>query len=201
MPLRFTMNDAQRAFDDWGANCGPGAIAAVVGVTLDELRPQLGDFERKCYTNPTLMWEVLDRLQVVWGLHTITPLAWPRYGLARVQWEGPWTAPGVPVRARYRHTHWVGAQWSEAKQEHGIFDINAMNSGGWISLSDWSDSLVPWLLEQCEPGNCGAWHLTHSVEVDCVGDKRIFEIPGVMKAKARRRVSASASNQSQGRLL
>src|SRR3546814_15629111 len=60
--LRFTAVEAAAAYDAWGCNCGPAAIAAVIGLTLDELRPELGDFEVKRYTNPTLMWEVLDRL-------------------------------------------------------------------------------------------------------------------------------------------
>jgi hypothetical protein len=53
---RFTEADANRAHDEWGANCGPGAIAAILALTLDELRPYMGDFESKRYTNPTLMW-------------------------------------------------------------------------------------------------------------------------------------------------
>jgi hypothetical protein len=38
-PVRFTLDEAQAAADTWGMNCGPGAIAAVLGLTLDELRP------------------------------------------------------------------------------------------------------------------------------------------------------------------
>lgn len=165
IPLRFTLEDAERAYDTWGANCGPGAIAAVMGLSLDELRPHLGDFEHKRYTNPTLMWEVLNRIGATW--RTVKPpRSWPVYGLARVQWEGPWTAPGVPARVAYRHTHWVGAQWSERRHEHGIFDINCMASGGWVSVGDWAGTIVPWLLEQVAPKANGRWHLTHVVEIE-----------------------------------
>src|SRR5690606_20100009 len=96
---------------------------------------------------------------------------WPRYGLARIQWEGPWTKPGVPARVAYRHTHWVGAAWSEARGEFGIFDINAIGNGtGWSSERDWARLLVPWLLHECEPDASGGWYLTHAVEIarDCV---------------------------------
>lgn len=167
IPLRFTAADAERAHDEWGANCGPGAIAAICGLSLDQLRPQMGDFEAKGYTNPRLMRQVLARLGVRFRISTREPLTslWPDYGLARVQWEGPWTAPGVPERARYRHTHWVGAMWSEARREFGIFDINAMASGGWVSAADWASVIVPWLLEQCEPQANGRWHRTHVIEV------------------------------------
>lgn len=161
---RFNADDQERAHREWGANCGPGAIAAIVGLTLDELRPHMGDFEQKHYTNPTLMWQVLDRLGVRWRRKK-APLSWPQWGLVRIQWHGPWTAPGVPARMAYRHTHWVGA--CARPGDVGIFDINAVWSGtGWCSLNVWDEQLVPWLLEHCEPESDGRWSMTHVVEVD-----------------------------------
>ena len=56
---RFTAEAADRAYDEWGANCGPGAIAAICGLTLDELRPHMGDFEGKRYTTAQVA-EILD---------------------------------------------------------------------------------------------------------------------------------------------
>ena len=35
---RFTADDAHRAHREWGANCGPTAIAAICRLTLDEVR-------------------------------------------------------------------------------------------------------------------------------------------------------------------
>lgn len=163
-PLQFTLADAERAWEEWGANCGPGAIAAMTGRSLDELRPHMGDFERKGYTNPTLMWEVLNRLEVRWWLRR-PPSTWPDFGLARVQWEGPWTREGVPIRARYRHTHWVGAIGRDPLNV-GIFDINAIGNGtGWCSVADWSAVIVPHILAECVPRASGGWHLTHVVEI------------------------------------
>lgn len=161
---RFTADDADRAYDEWGANCGPGAIAAICGITLDELRPHMGDFERKHYTNPTLMWAVLDSLGVAWA--KVTPaVSWPQYGLVRIQWEGPWSEPGAQPRWAYRHTHWVGAATDPVKGV-GIFDINAIGNGsGWCSLDDWRAMIVPWILNECVPRASGGWHLTHVVEV------------------------------------
>ncbi|WP_316214329.1 hypothetical protein [Bradyrhizobium sp. SZCCHNR2032] len=166
---RFTLADAQYAFDTWGANCGPGAIAAIAMLTLDEVRPYMGDFESKRYTNPTLMFETLDRLHAagVCKWHG-AERHWPIYGLVRIQWEGPWTRPGVPMRARYRHTHWVGA--AIVKREIGVFDINCMNNGsGWSTLQNWSSIVVPWLINECVPGGDGNWHITHAIEVDLPG--------------------------------
>lgn len=168
---RFTADDAERAYREWGANCGPGAVAAIFGLTLDEVRPHMGIFEQRAarYTNPALMREVLGRIAPLtgrrWEWKRIeSKTAWPTYGLARVQWEGPWTKPGVPMRVRYRWTHWVGA--SRINGEIGVFDINAMGNGsGWSSLADWNRMIVPWILDNCVPRANGEWHLTHRVEV------------------------------------
>lgn len=164
---RFTVDDAERAYDVWGANCGPGAIAAMCGLTLDEVRPFMGDFETKHYTNPTLMWDVLHRLGITFTrrVGNLGRDNWPTYGLCRIQWEGPWTKAGVPARAAYRYTHWVGAMTDPARGV-GVFDINMINNGsGWASLKDWAEMLVPWLLQECVPRANGDWHITHCVEI------------------------------------
>jgi hypothetical protein len=167
--LRFTLADAERASDEWGCNCGPSALAAVTGRTLDEIRPLMGEFEKKRYTNPTLMFECLKRSGANWW----TVAGVPTHGLIRVQWEGPWTAPGVPPRVAYRHTHWIGiknplhaSMLDQVHRTAGIFDINAMNSGGWIAYTDWATILVPWLLQQCEPKANGRFSFTHFIEVE-----------------------------------
>lgn len=158
----FSAQDAERASDEWGANCGPGALAAIAGLTLDQVRPHMGDFELKRYTNPSLMKFALRSLCLVTKT-TIGRPAWPLYGLARIQWEGPWMAEGVPIGARYRATHWVAVQSPRA--EVMIFDINAIAVGGWIAADLWARDLVPWLLKQCQPRANGKWHITHAIEV------------------------------------
>ena len=161
---RFSLADVERAANEWGCNCGPTSVAAICGLTLDEVRPHCGDFETKHYTNPTLMWSILRSVGARWRL--ILRTEWPTWGLARVQWEGPWTAPGVPPRVAYRHTHLIGVN-ARNRTNVGIFDINCINNGdGWVSLSDWGSDLVPWLLAECEPKASGAWHLTHAVEIE-----------------------------------
>jgi len=62
LKLRFTEKDAIEAADEWGFNCGPAAVAAICGLSLPELRPQLVDFELKRYTNPTLMAQILKNV-------------------------------------------------------------------------------------------------------------------------------------------
>jgi hypothetical protein len=167
---RFTLADADRAHDEWGANCGPGALAAIMGMTLDEVRPHLIGFDYKRYTNPTMMFDALKSIGAKYRSaalgYALTPddfIGWPRYGLVRIQWEGPWTRPEVPMRARYRYTHWVGGQGG--RSSYGVFDINCMNNGtGWCSLQDWTRVIAPHLISQY-PRASGKWHITHSIEI------------------------------------
>ena len=163
-PVKFDSAELERAVDSWGCNCGPAAIAAITGRSLDEVRPHLGDFESKRYTNPTLMFDTLKRAGVRYSRVGMRPLEWPRHGLVRVQWGGPWMAPEVPVGARYRHTHWVGAQ--RVGPEIAVFDVNCMSVGGWVKAAIWETEVVPWLLRECVPRADGAFSFTHAIEVD-----------------------------------
>ena len=160
-PLKFDLEAAQKASDEWGANCGPGALAAMLGMTLDEVRPHLGNFESKGYMNPKLMIDALESLNVNFVAKKHNEGRFYESGLARVQWEGPWTEPGVDRRKRYRHTHWVGFK----DRGRVIFDINCIDEGGWISKVVWERNVVPYLLKKCEPEASGKWHLTHVIEI------------------------------------
>jgi hypothetical protein len=172
--LRFDEIESQVAWETWRFNCGPSAICALLGLTPAEVRPHLGDFEAKGYTNPTLMLTALRSLRVQMKVRS-TPLGgpneWPRFGLARIQWGGPWTKEGVPIAARYRQTHWV-ASWRTREltalntaTPHYVFDVNTVRWGGWRPFSDWRDYVVPWLVREVVPRADGTWWITHSVEI------------------------------------
>jgi len=158
--LVFDLDAAIRAFEEWGCNCGPGALAAIGGVSLDTAREWLGrdEFDRKRYTNPTMMLAALQRSGL--AFKSLRQAEWPQHGLVRVQWEGPWTAPGANPRWAYRQTHWIGSSGGL------VFDINCMCAGGWVDRIEWRDEVVPWLLKTAVPRADGKWHLTHAIEVD-----------------------------------
>lgn len=164
----FTGEAFALAEEEWGANCGPGALAAIMGLTLDEVRPHMGDFEEKRYTNPTMMFAALKsagaRYHCAFGVSPDAGALWPSRGLARIQWHGPWMAPEVSPRWRYRHTHWVAAE-QDASGRLEIFDINCLTNGsGWVDVVDWTQIWVPWLLRHVERAS-GRWHITHAIEV------------------------------------
>lgn len=160
-PLRFCEEDVRRASEEWGCNCGPAALAAILGKTLDEVRPHLGEFENRRYTNPTMMKQALASLGATW--FGARQRCFANYGLCRVQWSGPWLNRGVPIQARYRKTHWIASRC--LGRSHEIFDVNAVSVGGWITSGTWKQYLVPWLLKQCVPNSDGRWYLTHVWEI------------------------------------
>lgn len=168
MTILFTEEDAEKANQEWGFNCGPGALCGILGITPTQIRPHMMDFEAKRYTNPTLMFSVLDRLFVsyrqIYRADNPDPAAWkwPNFGLVRIQWGGPWTKPGVPMRARYRLTHWIACRTIDGKQV--IFDVNTVKYG-WVPAAGWEKSVVPWLLEGY-PKSDGTWWPTHGIEID-----------------------------------
>lgn len=170
-PVRFSLDDAQKAADEWSFNCAPAALCAVLNLTPNEIRPLMGDFESKCYTNPTLLFDVLKRSGAKhehtyrsdtfvgdFPLIQIPPI---KHGLMRIQWGGSWTKPGVPMRVRYRKTHWVAVR----RNSEQVFDVNAMCVGGWMDVLEGESKLVPWIIRECVPDGDGSWWPTHVIEV------------------------------------
>jgi hypothetical protein len=96
----LTLESVMAAADAWNFNCGPGALCAVLGKTPEEIRPHLLDFERKGYTNPTLMADILRGLGVSFRRvyecqHKVDGRepVYPSFGLVRLLSSGqvvPW---------------------------------------------------------------------------------------------------------------
>jgi hypothetical protein len=165
IPPLFSEEAAERAYDEWGCNCGPTALAAICGLTLDEARALLPGFDARRYTNPSMMAHALR--EAGRASRRIDPTAcFPSWGLLRIQWEGPWTQPGVPIKARYRYTHWVGASRRASDGAIGIFDCNQMQNGsGWTAKGNWDAFTAPWIISHI-PRASGGWHVTHALEVE-----------------------------------
>lgn len=134
----------------------------MLGKTLEEVRPHIPLFGQRRYTNPSMLFEALRCLGARWEM--CWDKNWPVFGLARIQWEGPWMEPGAPVVSRSRWSHWVGA-CARDRRNIGIFDINAIDIGGWMSLDDWKADIVPEIIKRHVPRGNGGWHLTHSLNL------------------------------------
>lgn len=171
---RFTYDDITAANHDWLCSCGPAALCAILDVTLDEAKPFfMPAFPG--YTTPTRMFEALRRNGRKWTWDSVMVNDkrpdWPAYGLARIQWEGPWTRPGANQRWAYTHTHWVGATSDPEKPRTlRIWDVNALGDGndwrpldGWLPMPGWVG--LASLLTADIPRATGDWHITHAIEV------------------------------------
>jgi hypothetical protein len=154
----FTESDAIAAYEEWGANCGPNALAFALQVPLASVRHAIPDFESKRYTSPTMMAAALRNLG-----REFKPYAFPGFmaaafiedmpSLVRVQWTGPWTEPGANPKWAYRATHWI-ATWKA--DERLVFDVN----GGITTFEVWQKVIVPLLTGAIKRAD-GGWHPTH----------------------------------------
>jgi len=52
--------DIQKAHELWGANCGQCSLAAVLDLSVNDVRELLDGFESRGYTNPTHLKAALD---------------------------------------------------------------------------------------------------------------------------------------------
>ncbi len=166
----FTEHEAQAAYDEWNANCGPTSLAFALQIGLDQVRGKIPGFNQKGYTSPTMMKAGLAALGRtflhVYGELTEAAMFHKNIALTRIQWCGPWTKPGANARWAYGATHWV-ASW--AHEEKGaflgykstkvglfVFDCN----GGIRSFDSWKKEIIPLIVESI-PRADGMWFPTH----------------------------------------
>lgn len=173
--LPFSQEELAQAHSEWGCNCGPASIAAAFGISLDLLRDIVMAAGFKGYMTPTMVRDTFSRL----GAKTresapnrfaqSNGLAFPIVGVARIQWDGPWTKPGANARWAYRHTHYVASWLQEgvtildkidAALSPVIFDVN----GGLMDFERWTDEVVP-LITKSIPRADGDWFVTHTWEL------------------------------------
>lgn len=170
--LQFSYQDACKANNEWGCNCGPSALAAVLGVRLNEVRPLIPEFDKKRYVSPSMMKAALGRAAVSWSEQTRTrrientrcPDALPAHGLCRIQWTGPWTQTGANPRWAYQATHWIAA--FNRYNKPLVFDINR----GLTTYADWL-STVPALITGGIKRADGGWFLTHIWHIDAAKER------------------------------
>lgn len=158
----FSEQDAQEAHGEWDCNCGPTALAFALQTSLQHVRPLLRGFDQKRYTNPTMMKGALEAVnrkfinvrppdrERMFDEHPMKG----RMSLVRIQWAGPWTAPGASPRWAYRQTHWI-TTWTE-RGVPLLFDCN----GGIRGIVTWEDEIVPVLTGEIDRAD-GDWFPTH----------------------------------------
>lgn len=147
----FTKAEVDAAIAGWGCNCGPAALAFAAQTTLDAAHHAIPGFDKKQYTNPTMMQTALDTLGVPFdkiGPLTADNMVFDGLSLVRIQFTGPWD--GKP-RWASTHTHWI-ATWKADDGMPAAFDIN----GGCRPFRNWHDNILP-LLVKSKKLRDGGW--------------------------------------------
>lgn len=162
--IHHTFSEAEfsAAAESWNCNCGPGALAFALQVKPDDVRHALPDFEDRGYTNPTMMKAALATLgRDFFAVPSPAKVkARHAYGyqmfagpmsLVRVQFTGPWTANGKPMKWAARQTHWI-ACWCE-RDAQMVFDVN----GGMRKFDEWERQVVPAIVATIDRAD-GGWY-------------------------------------------
>lgn len=161
MMYPFTEDESQAAYDEWGANCGPNALAFALQIPLTEVRGKIPGFEAKRYTSPTMMKAALENLRAPFAVVPPSRSAMFQWEpcLVRIQFCGPWTEPGANPKWAYRQTHWIATYMVE-RQAAMVFDCN----GGIRGYQSWRNEILP-LLTEATPRANGEWFPTHVWQV------------------------------------
>ena len=168
LPLLGREREVEEAYDAWGANCGPLAIAAATDRSLDEVRTALtkGTGRFKGYTNvldvqAALRW--LD-VQVVrtWSKRPASLLTELRgTTIAMIQWGGPWMRD---PRAAARHRHMIALRygWIGPKLgPHWVADVNVAHI--WCLLDAWAETVPAVLMPK---GGDGTWSVGWACQLE-----------------------------------
>lgn len=148
----FIPPDLDAENDRWGANCGPGALAAVLGKPIAAVRPAFPWFPASTWTNQRRMEQALHAMGARWRAdRAVDALGVGEAGVALVQFEGPWTAPGVDPRRAPPHTHWIGVarvpfvERGLPVSEPMLFAYD-VNDAPWFPMEAWERFTLPKLL-------------------------------------------------------
>lgn len=169
--LPFNQSHVAEANRLWGCNCGPAALAAVLGITLEQARVAVEKtgFADRGYMNPTMMADaighaggkIVERMELPLDRRIACDTDYfSDGGLARIQWTGPWTAKGANHKWAYRATHWIATcrlnnvQWM-------VYDVN----GGSMLFDHWLEHVVPEITATIKRAD-GGWFITHSWKVE-----------------------------------
>lgn len=148
--------DAEEAHKAFGANCGPTALAALLGRPVMAVRPAFPWFPQTPWCSPNQLVEAVHAAMPGALVHRVyprvhapedsfaacLPSAFQSHGLATIQIDGPWCQLS-DVRVAYRYTHTVASRMLGG--ELWIYDINAGPSerpGAWAPFVWWAEHVM-----------------------------------------------------------
>jgi hypothetical protein len=155
--------DVDEQHELWGANCGPTALAALLGRPVAAVRSiveQVQGGRFLGYMNATHL-ENAVRAAGLAAIRTNNGLRgrviWPeRRGLVVLQIDGPWCEMGVNPRARFRYTHTVASS-------HGGAMIYDGNADKWRRRENWEREVMAFLVQ--DQKRATGWYTSSVIEV------------------------------------
>jgi len=142
--------DVEIARLNFGANCGPSSLAAILGKEVCRVMCYFPHFEYSRWTNLTQMRRAFDEA----GYSVkVRRCELPTHGVALIQWLGPWTKRDFFSRWSLIHTHWV------AVSENYVFDHTECK---WQTLEEWSGQVAPRFIENIPQAH--GWAVKYGVE-------------------------------------
>lgn len=181
LPILHAPTDVDEAYERWGANCGPCALAAATGRSVDAVRAAVSDpaeqlelgeppLHYRGYMGIGHMRRALEVLRVpilrTWQAQPPDFLASlegteERAVLVMVLWSGPWNA--VP-RAAATHRHFVTYRQIclDPRGRGWTYDGNV----GWLPHAIWAHEIAPQLMPKRGDGK---WTIGWAAEL---GDAR-----------------------------
>jgi len=160
------------------ASCGQTAFAALLKKPLADVRVAFPPHTRVNFTQMRTALRTaavsFDSTGYTLAGHSTAPgyrsHCWPQHGLMLLQFSGPWEAPGVPVAASLKATHWVAVTPLEGGAPDGepwVFDVNALADNmnhGWLPRSYWEAKILAPLIASFKRAT-GGWWVRASIEV------------------------------------
>lgn len=159
--------DTYQAYLDWGATCGPAALAAILACRVMSLKKVMQPY--RGYTTFGAMRLALKKLDVPYHVlrndfKLTLGFAGVSYAgrLSMIQWGGSWLQPGVHVGAALSRTHWVAVVEDPVR----IYDVNAGSAGTgcWVTLQDWMTVIAPSIMETIR-GCDGTWSARSTIMI------------------------------------
>lgn len=110
--LKLTLRtppDYWEAHLEWKSNCGPTALAALLAMDVQPIRPAFPHFPGKAYTSLDHMHSALRHFGFQYSSRFGINAKWPRFGLVFVTWP---TAPSGGRKSKRMERalyHWIAA--------------------------------------------------------------------------------------------
>ena len=113
----------------FGANCGPGALAASLSLETLNVMQFFPHFPERPFTSVVHMRAAFARCR----LQTLEGRDLPKYGVALLQFEGAWTDTATKPIWIARYRHWI------AVRGQAVYDVNFRQ---WIDLAQWELGVI-----------------------------------------------------------